>query len=88
MPSLYVSALQEELNAKLVTPVFDKDSVFIAANLNAKSKFEEDCLLNISIELTKEGVLNGLIRIRAKTEGMAGCIGTRIKAIQKKLNRV
>jgi len=43
--------------------VFDDDAIFIAANLNAKSKFDEDCLINISIELTQEGTLNGLIRI-------------------------
>ena len=62
-PSKYVLALQKELNAHLVTPVFDEDAIFIAANLNAKSKFDEDCLINISIELTHEGTLNGLIRI-------------------------
>ena len=73
-PSKYVYALQKELNAHMVTPLFDEDAIFIAANLNAKSKFEEDCLINISIEAIKDG-LNGLIRIRAKTEGMAGCIG-------------
>jgi len=82
-----VLALQKELNAKLVTPVFEQESIFIAANLNAKSKFDEDCLINVSIELTKEQTLNGLIRIWAKTEGMAGCIGSRIKAIQKKLGK-
>ena len=61
-PSKFVLALQAELNAHMVTPLFEEDAVFIAANLNAKSKFEEDCLINISIEAIKDG-LNGLIRI-------------------------
>jgi hypothetical protein len=71
----------------MVTPLFDEDAIFIAANLNAKSKFGEDCLINISVEAVKDG-LNGLIRIRAKTEGMAGCIGQRIKTVIKKLQKV
>lgn len=88
LPSKYVKALKKELNAKLVTPVFDEDAIFIAANLNAKSKFEEDCLINISIELTKDQTLSGQIWIWAKTEGMAGCIGTKIKSIQKKIGKM
>ena len=54
LPAVYINALQRELNAKLVTPIFDEDAIFVAANLNAKSKFEEDCLINLSIELTRE----------------------------------
>lgn len=47
-----------------------------------KSKFEEDCLINLSVEKTHNadgGKINGLIRVRAKTEGMALCIGEKCK---------
>ena len=75
----YIENLQKKLNANRLTPLNGKESGFLVTTFYAKSKFEEDALLNISIEKTKEGKINGLIRIRAKTEGMAGCIGTRIK---------
>ena len=61
----------------------DHQSGFLVANFYTKSKFEEDCLINMSIELsaggTDGGKINGLIRVRAKTEGMALCIGEKCK---------
>jgi coatomer subunit beta len=81
----YIETLQQKLNANRLTPLNGKDSGFLVTTFYAKSKFDEDALLNVSIEKTKEGKINGLIRIRAKTEGMAGCIGNRIKQLQKKI---
>jgi coatomer subunit beta len=55
-------------------------------NLYTKSKFEEDCLLNMSIEKisSPDGTrITGLVRVRAKTEGMALCIGEKCKAIKQ-----
>jgi coatomer subunit beta len=80
----YIQTLQEKLNANRLTPLTGKESGFLVTTFYAKSKFNEDALLNVSIEKTKEGKINGLIRIRAKTEGMAGCIGNRLKQLQKK----
>ena len=54
-------------------------------NLYTKSKFEEDCLINMSIERVAGpdgGRITGLIRVRAKTEGMALCIGEKCKAVK------
>jgi hypothetical protein len=56
----------------------------LVANLYTKSKFEEDCLINLSVEKTaatgeNPGKIFGLIRVRAKTEGMALCIGEKCK---------
>ena len=82
----YIDTLQQKLNANRLTPLTGKESGFLVTTFYAKSKFEEDALLNISIEKTKEGKISGLIRIRAKTEGMAGCIGSRIKQLQKKIS--
>ncbi|CAI2382718.1 unnamed protein product [Moneuplotes crassus] len=75
----YIESLQKKLNANRLTPLTGKESGFLVTTFYTKSKFNEDALLNVSIEKTKEGKISGLIRIRAKTEGMAGCIGTRIK---------
>ena len=40
------------LNVKLMTQIteHDQQSGFLVANLYTKSKFEEDCLINISVE--------------------------------------
>jgi coatomer subunit beta len=62
----------------------EMESGFVVANFYCKSKFEEDCLINVSIEKTSQGEggrIGGLIRMRAKTEGMALCIGEKIKAL-------
>ena len=70
---------------------------FLVANFYTKSKFDEDCLLNLSIEKVnfnnhqsnaEEGQakqdirITGLIRLRAKTEGMALCVGEKCKLIR------
>jgi len=68
----YINTLQSKLNANRLTPLTGKESGFLVTTFYAKSKFDEDALLNISIEKTQEGKISGLIRIRAKTEGMAG----------------
>lgn len=76
------------LNVKLMTPITEQDqqSGFLVSNLYTKSKFEEDCLINISIEKSISGDgshrITGLIRVRAKTEGMALCVGEKCKAIK------
>jgi len=66
-------------------------SSFLVANFYTKSKFEEDCLLNMSIERVNmagaqgpksETKITGLIRLRAKTEGMALCVGEKCKMVR------
>lgn len=57
----------------------------MVCNLYTKSKFEEDCLINMSIEKVQgaDGSrITGLIRVRAKTEGMALCIGEKCKTVK------
>ena len=66
----------------------------MVANFYTKSKFEEDCLLNLSIEkvnlapagggtsLKSDVKIQGLIRLRAKTEGMALCVGEKCKLVR------
>ncbi|CAA2999016.1 coatomer subunit beta-1-like [Olea europaea subsp. europaea] len=56
---------------------------FLAANLYAKSVFGEDALVNVSIEKREDGKLNGYIRIRSKTQGIALSLGDKITLKQK-----
>eukprot|EP00362_Geleiidae_sp_MMETSP1317_P001709 CAMPEP_0201285686 /NCGR_PEP_ID=MMETSP1317-20130820/113691_1 /ASSEMBLY_ACC=CAM_ASM_000770 /TAXON_ID=187299 /ORGANISM="Undescribed Undescribed, Strain Undescribed" /LENGTH=69 /DNA_ID=CAMNT_0047611473 /DNA_START=1567 /DNA_END=1773 /DNA_ORIENTATION=- len=59
----------------------DGSSGFLAANLYAKSKFSEDALANISIEKTSDYKIQGTIRLRAKTQGMALCLGEYVNQV-------
>lgn len=76
------------LNVKMMSPISDQDksSGFLVANLYTKSKFEEDCLINLSIEKVVGGdgsaKISGQIRVRAKTEGMALIIGDKCKSVK------
>lgn len=56
---------------------------FLAVNLYAKSVFGEDALVNISVEKQGDGKLNGYIRIRSKTQGIALSLGDKITLKQK-----
>ncbi len=63
------------------------DCGFMAANLYARSVFGEDALANLSVEkpLGKgaDAPVQGHIRIRAKSQGMALSLGDKINTIQK-----
>eukprot|EP00347_Sterkiella_histriomuscorum_P009140 403342367 len=84
----YVENFAKIMNVKLMTPISEQDQLsgFLVSNLYTKSKFEEDCLINLSIEKSSSGDgssrITGLIRVRAKTEGMALCIGEKCKALK------
>jgi coatomer subunit beta len=86
--SEYVEHFSKLLNVKLMGPITDSDksSGFLVANLYTKSKFEEDCLINLSIEknIGADGSarISGQIRVRAKTEGMALIIGDKCKTVK------
>ena len=58
-------------------------SNFLAANLYARSVFGEDALVNLSVEKKEgtDGKLNGYIRIRSKTQGIALSLGDRITTV-------
>ncbi len=60
---------------------------FLAANLYAKSIFGEDALLNLSVERQPSGKIEGYIRIRSKTQGIALSLGDKINAKQRGPNR-
>lgn len=91
----FVDYFSKSLNVSLMTKLEDSDNQasnsFMVANFYTKSKFEEDCLLNMSIEKvnfsnqntkSSEVKITGLIRLRAKTEGMALCVGEKCKLVR------
>lgn len=65
-------------NMACLTPdaALSGDCDFLSANLCARSLFGEDALANLSIEKTEEGVIQGHVRIRSKTQGIALSLGT------------
>ncbi|KAL6053953.1 coatomer subunit beta [Balamuthia mandrillaris] len=57
---------------------------FLSANLYAKSVFGEDALANVSLEQSsKTKTIEGFIRIRSKTQGIALSLGDRISSCQR-----
>lgn len=94
----FVDHFAKSLNVSIMTKLEEADNKssnsFLVANFYTKSKFEEDCLLNMSIEkvnlaakagqpgLKSETKIAGLIRLRAKTEGMALCVGEKCKLVR------
>lgn len=86
----FVDHFATSLNVSLMTKLEETDKQssnnFLVANFYTRSKFEEDCLLNMSIEKVilspSEFKISGLIRLRAKTEGMALCVGEKCKLLR------
>ncbi|XP_060079498.1 coatomer subunit beta-like [Ylistrum balloti] len=78
-------------NMKCLTPekALSGECGFMAANLYAKSIFGEDVLANLSVEkpahLSNEAPVQGHIRIRAKSQGMALSMGDKINLSQKRV---
>jgi coatomer subunit beta len=56
------------------------ETKFVSANLYAKSKLDDDFLINISVEL-KDDRLIGYTRLRSQTKGIVMNLGERIKII-------
>lgn len=68
-------------NMGCLTPdaALEGDCDFLSANLYARSVFGEDALANLSIERMGEtGVIQGHVRIRSKTQGIALSLGDKI----------
>ncbi|KAF5727784.1 putative Coatomer subunit beta [Tripterygium wilfordii] len=81
----FLDHIIESTNMKCLTApsALDGECGFLAANLYAKSFFSEDALVNISIDKQVDGKLNGYIRIRSKTQGIALSLGDKITLKQK-----
>jgi len=61
------------------------DCDFLSANMYARSLFGEDALANLSIEKAEgTGLIQGHVRIRSKTQGIALSLGDKITIAQKR----
>ena len=84
----FLSHIVSNTNMTCLTPLGENNSSlvgsnFLAANLYARSVFGEDALVNLSVEKKDggDGKLNGYIRIRSKTQGIALSLGDRITTV-------
>lgn len=84
---VYLDHIMKSTNMMCLTPEasLSGDCDFLSANLCARSLFGEDALANLSIEKTEEGSIQGHVRIRSKTQGIALSLGDRITILQKTL---
>ncbi|GAA6024590.1 hypothetical protein JCM8202_005067 [Rhodotorula sphaerocarpa] len=81
----YLQHIMSSTNMACLTPdaALEGDCGFLSANLYARSLFGEDALANLSIEKVADGTLQGHVRIRSKTQGIALSLGDRITVSQK-----
>lgn len=86
-PHAFVRQICQATNMRSLTPArsADEDCRFLAANLYARSVFGEDALVNVSVERTAGESLEGHIRIRSKTQGIALSLGDKITLHQASL---
>jgi coatomer subunit beta len=80
----FVRKIANKANMQILTHegVLKCNLDFLVCNMYAKSRFNEDALMNVSLEMKESGIA-GSVRIRAKTQGMAKCLGLRVLEISR-----
>ncbi|KAI8461380.1 coatomer beta subunit [Phakopsora pachyrhizi] len=80
----YLEHIMAATNMSCLTPeaALSGDCGFLSANMYARSLFGEDALANLSIEKA-DGSLQGHVRIRSKTQGIALSLGDKITLLQR-----
>ncbi|KAG8905311.1 coatomer subunit beta, partial [Tulasnella sp. 417] len=84
----YLKHIMKSTNMACLTPeaALSGDCDFLSANMYARSLFGEDALANLSIEKMEDtGTIQGHVRIRSKTQGIALSLGDKITLAQKEL---
>lgn len=82
----YLAHIMKSTNMACLTPdaALSGECDFLSANLYARSVFGEDALANLSIEKVEgTGHIQGHVRIRSKTQGIALSLGDKITLSQK-----
>ena len=76
----YLQHIMKSTNMACLTPEASLagECGFLSANLSAASLFGEDALANVSIERLDDGTIQGHVRIRSKTQGIALSLGDKI----------
>jgi len=86
----YLNEVLRATNMNCLTPecALSGNCAFLAANLYARSIFGEDALANVSVEHDPStGKVNGFVRIRSKTQGIALSLGDKIVTMQKQFKQ-
>ena len=81
----FVEHLCKETRMSCITPttLFCSEIGFLSANLYATTIFGDDALANVSVEINKNKI-TGMVRIRAKNQGVAVSLGDKVVKFQKK----
>ncbi|KAE8211087.1 hypothetical protein CF327_g5123 [Tilletia walkeri] len=76
----YLDHIMKSTNMSCLTPEASLagECGFLSANLYARSLFGEDALANLSIEQLEDGTIQGHVRIRSKTQGIALSLGDKV----------
>ena len=76
----YLEHIMKATNMACLTPEASLagECGFLSANLSATSLFGEDALANVSIERLDNGTIQGHVRIRSKTQGIALSLGDKL----------
>eukprot|EP00760_Papus_ankaliazontas_P003619 PhM_4_TR11635/c0_g1_i1/m.20320/K17301/COPB1, SEC26; coatomer subunit beta len=85
-PAEYIEALMRNTNMTCMATGASSSGEydFLSANLYAKTIFGEDALANVSLERSgADGKLEGYVRLRSATQGIALSLGEKIAAKQK-----
>ena len=78
----YLNHIMKSTNMSCLTPEasMSGECGFLSANMYARSVFGEDALANVSIERMEDtGVIQGHVRIRSKTQGIALSLGDKVR---------
>jgi len=82
-PIEFIKMIARDLKMYIITDLDQyENSAFVSANLYAKTKLDDDFLINISLE--KQNKLGGYMRLRSKTKGIIVSLGEKLKQIQMK----
>jgi coatomer subunit beta len=85
----FLNHITKATNMNCLTPesALAGECEFLSANLYARSSFGEDALANVSIEKLADGKIDGFVRIRSKTQGIALSLGDKITKEQKTFDK-
>lgn len=79
----FVERVVAETNMRPLDAIPQGDCDYLSTSLYARSVFGEDALANVSLELNEEGKIEGIVRIRSKTQAIALGLGEKVSSRQK-----
>ncbi|CUG86806.1 coatamer beta subunit, putative [Bodo saltans] len=79
----FVERIVVETNMRPLDPIPHGNCDYLSSSLYARSVFGEDALANVSLELNEDGKIEGVVRIRSKTQAIALGLGEKVSSRQK-----